>query len=656
MSWNGPELAPAPEKARDAGLDLRGLARLVLRTLPLLRGLRRHLVLLGLGTSALLLAGLSSFLVLSPALWNGVLQGHEFSPVAVRWLRLDPELLAAGLTPELRRLAAERLTTLLGAIALAITPCGMGLFYYAVWILQRLNQSLRMQMVERLQALSLRFHDQSRVGDAIYRIVQDSATVTQIVQAFLLVPGFVLLRFAVVTVALAAFSPWLAVALVLVWLPVGGLGHALGASLRGRFRAARASNSALTSQIQESLSGMRVIKAFGLEAFEQARFESASRTAFASARAARTWVAAFGVGAFWLVGGMVVGATLVATLATAGAKPTWLAEVAVRWQLGPAQALAVQTGLLVWTLGVYNAWKGLYASGSDGVTELFKVWTRGQDIAVGLDRAFELLEREPEIADAPDAVALAPLVREIAFRDVSFAYRPDRPALVGADFQVPVGGVTALIGPTGAGKSTVMALLLRLYDPDSGTIEIDGVDLRRLRVADLRRAIAIALQENVLFAASIGENIRYGRPAASDSQVREAARVACAEEFIAALPEGYDTQLGERGARLSTGQRQRLTLARALLRDPRVLLLDEPTASLDAETEQRLVRNLADWGRGRCILLVTHRLSTVRLAHQVVFLDHGKVVETGSPEQLLARPGGAYRALAEAEASAGARP
>ena len=654
MSWNGPELAPAPGAARDADLDLRGLARLVARTLPLLRGLRRHLVLLALGASALLLFGLSSFLVLAPALWNGVLQGHEFSPAAVRVLRLDPAALAAGLTPELRRLAAERLTSVVGGVAVAISACAMGVAYYAVWILQRLNQSLRMQMVDRLQALSLRFHDQSRVGDAIYRIVQDSAMVTQIVQSFLLAPGFELLRYAVVMAALAAFSPWLVALLVVVWLPLGILGRVLGTRLRGRFRVARASNSALTSQIQESLSGMRVIKAFGLEAFEQARFEAASRAAFAGARAARTWVAAFGVGAFWLVGAVLLGATLVATLDTAGGKPTWLAELAERWKLGPAQALLLQAGLVTWTLGSYNTWKGLYASGSDAVTNVFRIWTHAQDTAVGLDRAFELLEREPEIADAPDAVPLAPLTREIAFRDVSFSYRPDRPALVGVDFTAPVGGVTALVGPTGAGKSTVMALLLRLFDPDSGAVEIDGVDLRRLRVAELRRAVAIALQENVLFAASIRENIGYGRPGASDSQVREAARVACADEFIAALPEGYDTLLGERGARLSTGQRQRLTLARALVRDPRVLLLDEPTASLDAETEQRLVRNLAEWGRGHCIFLVTHRLSTVRLADRIVFLDHGKVVETGTPGELLARPGGAYRALVEADAGASA--
>jgi len=197
-----------------------------------------------------------------------------------------------------------------------------------------------------------------------------------------------------------------------------------------------------------------------------------------------------------------------------------------------------------------------------------------------------------------------------------------------------------------------MSLLLRLFDPDAGSIELDGVDLRRFRVAELRAAIAIALQENVLFATSVRENIRYARPRAGDAEVRAAARVACADEFIEALPLGYDTPLGERGARLSTGQRQRLTLARAILKEPQILLLDEPTASLDAETEERLVSRLAEWGRGRSVLLVTHRLSTARLADRVVFLERGKVVESGAPEELLARPGGAFRALVEAEQAA----
>jgi ABC-type multidrug transport system fused ATPase/permease subunit len=650
MSWDAPERAGA----RDADLDLAGLFRLVRRVLPWLRGLRRHLLVLAGVSAVLLLAGVAAFLVLLPALWNGVLQGKAFSPIAARvlGLSLDAAAQAGALSPELRRLAAARLTWILGGFAVGIAGASMALIYYGVWILQRLNQTLRMELVDRLQALSLRFHDQSRVGDAIYRTYQDSAMVTQVVQAFVLVPAFALLRFVVTTLAVAAFAPGLAVWLVALWLPLGLAARVFGARLRGRFRTARALNSALTSQIQESLAGMRVIKAFGLEAVEQTRFEAASNAAFAGARAARTGVAGIGIGVFWLVGAVLVGATLAATIATRDGAALWLASAAERFDLPALRGLLASASFGVWTLGMYNAWKGLFTGGADTLTQLARTWVQAQDIAVGLDRAFELLEQEPEVADAPDAIALPRLARGVAFRDVSFAYRADRPALVGTSFEAPVGGITALLGPTGAGKSTVMSLLLRLFDPDAGAIELDGVDLRRFRVADLRAAVAIALQENVLFAASVRENVRYARPRASDTEVQQAARVACADDFIAALPQGYDTQLGERGARLSTGQRQRITLARAILKDPQLLLLDEPTASLDAETEERLVQSLAAWARGRCILLVTHRLSTVRLADRVVFLERGKVVESGAPAELLAKPGGAFRALVETEQAA----
>ncbi|HBZ72675.1 MAG TPA: hypothetical protein DEP35_24255, partial [Deltaproteobacteria bacterium] len=201
------------------------------------------------------------------------------------------------------------------------------------------------------------------------------------------------------------------------------------------------------------------------------------------------------------------------------------------------------------------------------------------------------------------------------------------------------------VGPTGAGKSTLVALLLRLFDPDRGRIEVDGVDLRRFRVASLRSRIAIALQENVLFGATVRENIRYAVPQASDAAVREAARIACADEFIAALPEGFETPLGERGAKLSTGQRQRLSIARAVLKDTPILVLDEPTASLDAETELRVLANLAAWGKGRVIFLITHRLSTIRRADRIVVLQEGRVVEQGTHEELLAR-GGPFHHLA----------
>ncbi len=634
-----------------ADLDLWGQLRVVRRCLPLLRGVRRHLVVLLLGMAALAFIGFASFLIYAPALWNGTLQGKPISELAARALGMAPELVThvESLSAPLRRALAERLTWVLACVAVSIAAGIMAIGYYAVWILQRVNQSLRLQLVDRLQTLSLRFHDQSRVGDAIYRTYQDSAMVTQVVQSYIIAPLAAGTQALTLTLVLAAFAPGIALALAATWVPLLALGFVFSKRLRARFRVARETNSALTSRIQESLAGVRVIKAYGLEGFEQARFETASHAAFAGARAARSLLATFGVVVFWVMGSAILAATVLATLATRDQAPLWLAGFVASHGPGFASAWIASAGIGAWTLGLYNAWKGIFASGAGSVVGIFRTWGRAQDIAVGLDRVFELLDLEPEVQDAPDAMPLAELCDRISFKDVSFAYQADRPALVGVSFDAPVSAITALVGPTGSGKSTLMALLLRLYDPDAGSIELDGVDLRRLRVGELRRAIAIALQENVLFASSVRENIRSAVPDADDEAVREAARVACADEFIAALPHGYETELGERGARLSTGQRQRITIARAILKDSAILVLDEPTASLDAETEHRLVRNLAAWGAGRCVFLVTHRLSTIRMADQIVYLDSGKVVEAGKHDSLMERRGGSYRTLLESE-------
>jgi ABC-type multidrug transport system fused ATPase/permease subunit len=524
------------------------------------------------------------------------------------------------------------------AIAALATPLALALWYYQVWILQRLNQLLRVQLLERLQALSLRFHDSSRVGDAIYRLTQDSAVVTQLVEVVLLTPLYTLGGYGLALAICLAVDLRLGLLLMAAWIPAVVVAAVFSAPLRRDFRRAREANAALTARIQEALAGIRVLKAHGGEAREQELFEAASRNAFDAAFEARHRYAVYGILVFACVSSVLAAAAAWGAL-----------ETREQAELFAARLFAT-TGVATWSLGVFQFVKDRFGSGTNQLRRLFRTWGRAQDLVIGLERVFEILDLEPEVRDAPGAVELPGVADGIAFRDVHFRYREDRPALAGIDLEAPVGAITAVVGPTGAGKSTLLALALRLFDPDRGRIEIDGIDLRRLRLASLRAQVAIALQENLLFGTTIRENVRYAVPEASDEAVRAAARLACADEFIEKLPLGYDTPLGERGTKLSTGQRQRLSIARAVLKDAPVLLLDEPTASLDAETEARVLRNLSAWGRERAILLVTHRLSTVRHADRIVVLERGTVVESGTPAELAARVEGAYRRLLDTEA------
>jgi ABC-type multidrug transport system fused ATPase/permease subunit len=629
------------ETAR-TGTGMGKVLHVLWRCLALLRPVRGHLVGLCAGFAGLTLLLVPPSLLFLDLVWTRALQGEPLPPWQAVLLRLDPAVAVhvTALSEAVRRAVALRAVVGGAAIGAVATPLFLGLWYWQIWVMQRINQILRVELLERFQTLSLRFHSEARVGDAIYRLTQDSAMVTQLVDVVLLTPlysiGGHLLSLAIVS----AIDPRLGLLLLAAWIPALALGHAFSAPMRRDFRRARESNAALTARIQEVVAGLRVIKAYGAEVREQERFESASRAAFDAAYTARRRFALYGVLVFLAATSVLAAASAWGALATRS-----------QAQVFGARLLAA-SGLTAWSLGLFQFFKDRFGDGTNYLRRFFRTWGRAQDVAIGLDRVLEILDLEPEVSDATDAVDLDGVKQGIAFRDVAFRYRTDRPALVDVSFSAAVGAITAVVGPTGAGKSTLLALLLRLFDPDRGAIEIDGWDLRRLRVASLRRQVAIALQENLLFGTTIRENIRYAAPDADDDAVREAARVACADEFIEALPLGYDTPLGERGAKLSSGQRQRLSIARAVLKDAPVLLLDEPTASLDAATERLVLSRLAAWGCGRAILLVTHRLSTVRLADQIVALEAGRSIEIGSHRELMRVAGGAYRRLVESEALA----
>jgi ATP-binding cassette subfamily B protein len=272
-------------------------------------------------------------------------------------------------------------------------------------------------------------------------------------------------------------------------------------------------------------------------------------------------------------------------------------------------------------------------------------------MAMGLSRVFDILDIEPDIEDEPDAKPLIKPEKEISFENINFEYESGIPVLEGVSFTAKPGTITAIIGPTGSGKTTLMSLLLRLYEPSSGLIKIDGTPLNKYLIASLREKAAIALQENVLFSLSVRDNIRYVAPEADDSTINQAIEIACMDEYVHDLPQGLDTVLSDRGGKLSTGQRQRLSIARAVVRNTPILILDEPTAALDAVTEQQVMKNLSMWGKDRVIFLITHRISTIRRADNILYLDQGKILENGTHEELMRNENGKYKAFVQAESN-----
>ncbi|MDG2332921.1 MAG: ABC transporter ATP-binding protein [Myxococcota bacterium] len=624
--------------SRHDRLHLRLILQIGLRCLHLLRPVRRHVLLLFAGFSGLSLLLLPIGLLFVDTLWTRVLQGNPMLEIEAWFFRVPIEAAtsSAGFDAELRREVAEKLILWSVLLSALLAPPFIGLYYYQIWILQRVNQKLRVDLLSHFQSLSLRFHAEVAVGDAVYRLTQDSAMVTQLVQVLILTPFTAIPQFLYSVVIIGLFAPMLGLVLLGVLVPSLALGWWFSQRMRTRFRSARETNAALTGRIQETLAGIKVIKAYGAEPIEQAAFEGASHRAFATAFQARNLYAVFGMTMFWTFGSFALFITALGTI-----------EVMKKTELA-----ATALGFTLWNLGLYNYFKARLGGSVESLKDLFRTWGRAQDIAIGLDRVFEVMDHEPEILDDPDAIALSGVQREISFQNVSFRYRTDRPVFEGVNLSAQIGTITAIVGPTGSGKSTLMALLLRLFDPSSGRVEIDGIDLKTIQTASLREHVSIALQENILFGNTIRENIRFAEPDASDSAIQEAARIAAADGFIEDLPGGYDTLLGERGSKLSTGQRQRLSIARAIIKDTPILILDEPTAALDAVTEQRVLQNLAEWGRNRAIFIITHRLSTVRRADQVAFLGGGTLAEIGSHEELMARSDGAYRALVEAEGGA----
>lgn len=512
--------------------------------------------------------------------------------------------------------------------------------YYNMWIKQRINQDLRLALVERWHLLSLSYHSDHRTGDSIFRIYQDSAQITAVIGSLI---GITLgcMSYLTCVLLVTLLEPWIGFMCLTILLPAIFWARWAMPRMRTKALVYRAAASDVTSTIQESFGAIKLIKAFGTADRTEARLNEDSVIAFNAGYRVRLLIAFVSIVLFTVSATFFMAGEFLMALWAHREQPTFATEL-----IG-----LIGVSFVVWNLASFSWTRDQFREGATDVRHVLRWWMVVQDMAMGLYRVFDILDIEPDVQDRPGAKPLTGLKKEIRFDDVSFAYEANRPVLDHASFSATPGSVTAIIGPTGSGKSTLMALLLRLFDPDKGSVTIDGTDLRDFTVASLRASIAIALQENVLFAMSVRDNIRYVAPDSTDEEVGEAVRIAAMDEYVASLPEGLDTRLSDRGGKLSTGQRQRLSIARAVVRNTPVLILDEPTAALDAATEHQVMQNLAAWAHDRAVFIITHRISTIRRADQILYLDGGRIVESGGHDELMAREGGRYRAFVDAESN-----
>jgi ATP-binding cassette subfamily B protein len=507
---------------------------------------------------------------------------------------------------------------LLAALILALAGARAYLnFTYAVsvnrLVQQRLVVDLRGEVYDRLQRLSFRFFDANNTSSIITRVTSDVQSVRMFVDQVMIQSVIMVVSLSVYVIYMVNLSPALTVA-CLATTPVL---WALSVWHTRRTQPEYAQNRTLVERMVqvfvESLQGIAVTKAFGREAEDRARFEAANQAVLAQQQ-----VIFWRVSLFSPAIGFLTRINMMVLLGYGG----WLV-IQGRLPLG--------TGLVVFA--------GLLEQFSGQVNNVATIINSVQQSLIGAKRVFEILDAPEEVRSLPVAIRCPRLRGEVSFERVSFAYQGGQPVLHDIDLHVPAGCCVAILGATGAGKSTLMSLVPRFFDPTAGTVRLDGVDARELHLDDLRRNIGVVFQESFLFSNTVAANIAFGHPEATRAQVERAARIAAAHEFIVQLPRGYDTVLGESGNSLSGGQRQRLAIARAVLLEPAILLLDDPTAAIDSETEQEIFTALDRAIAGRTTFIVAHRLSTLRRADFIVVLENGRIVQRGTHDQLMREPG-----------------
>jgi ATP-binding cassette subfamily B protein len=477
---------------------------------------------------------------------------------------------------------------------------------------RRMVYDLATDLFSRLQRRSLLFHKRTPVGDTMGRVTVDSWCVYQLVDTLIFAPGSALLTMAAMIVLMAHLDLSMTCVSVAVAPFMVGATFLVGKPLRLAARLKREIETRIQSHIQQTLTGIPVVQAFGQEDRERQRFESFAEAVIRTQQ--RT-------------------ALLGSVNSLSTGLITTLGSGVVLW-MGARHVLAGQ--LSIGGILVFLVYLGSLQAQMKVVAGLY---TTLQGLSANVHRVLEVLDTAPEIIDSPQAVPVQEIRGHVRFEAVTFGYEPNQPVLKAITFEAQPGQVIAIVGATGAGKSSLVNLIPRFADPWLGRILIDGQDVRQLRLEDLRANVSIVFQEIFLLPLTVAENIAFGRPAATREEIQQAAVDARADDFITALPEGYDTVLGEHGGTISGGERQRISIARAFLKNAPILILDEPTSSLDAITEGKILDALDRLMRNRTTFVIAHRLSTVRRADRILVMENGSIIESGTHEELLLSSG-----------------